>query len=630
MTARRKRVPLATFAASLLIILSYPAFAAGRIHYIVSLANPERHLIQVTIEIPPGQSERELQLPVWNALYQIRDFSQYMNWIRADTSGGNEISLTQLNKSRWKISDAENGARVQYEMFSDNPGPYGAQFGPHHAFFNLAEILCYIEGERGNPADVEFHGVPSGWKIATPLSQQGSGFSAVSYDQLVDSPVEIGTFDERDFGAACGKYRVVVDADGAEAILNKIIPPVQRIISAETNWMNDCPFQRFLFIYHFAEPPGGGGMEHSYSTAITLSRQDLAERFDQFVGTTAHEFFHLWNVKRIRPQSLEPVDYTRENYTPALWFSEGVDSTVAEYILVRAGLLDEQHYLNHLGQEITELENRPAHLTQSAEQSSLDAWLEKYPYYNLPARSISYYNKGELLGVLLDQKMRDVSDDQVSLQDLFRSMNEQYTKQGKFFPDSEGVRQAAENLTHADFSEFFEKYVSGVDELRWDTFFIRVGLRVTTTEVTFADPGFQAAPAFDQPPTVVQVERDREADRAGLKPGDVIVQINGRPAGRGFETKIADLGPGTSLRLRVLHDGLQHDLQWTLGKRKQKVFRLEDVPRITAQQKSRRALWLFGDNAAQSNSSKHSSSQNSSSRHSSSQHSSSQHSSSRQ
>ncbi|MCU1271684.1 MAG: peptidase [Acidobacteriaceae bacterium] len=612
MSFRQKRFHLATFAARLLIIISHPSFGADHIHYIVSLAHPEKHLILVTVEIPPGQNTRELQLPVWNALYQVRDFSQYMNWIRAD-SGGNALVLTQLNKSRWKTTGTENGARVQYELFADNPGPYGAQSNSHHAFFNLAEILCYIEGERGSPANVEFRDVPGGWKIATPLPQQGTGFSAINYDQLVDSPIEIGTFDERDFSAACGKYRVVVDAVDAQAILNKIIPPIQRIVSAETSWMNDCPFHSYLFIYHFAESSGGGGMEHAYSTAISLPRQDLAERFDQFLSTTAHEFFHLWNVKRIRPQSLEPVDYTKENYTPALWFSEGVDSTVAEYILVRAGLLDEQHYLNHLGQEITELENRPAHLTQSAEHSSLDAWLEKYPHYNLPSRSISYYNKGELLGVLLDLKMRDATDDRLSLQDLFRWMNDHYAKQGKFFPDSEGVRQAAENLSHANFSEFLRKYVSGVDEVPWDIFFSRVGVRVSSTEVTFADSGFQAAQAFDQPPTVVQIEPDSEADNAGLKPGDVIMQINRQRAGHDFETTIAGLGPGASLRLGVLRDGVQKDFQWTLGSHKQKVFRLEDVRDITAQQKSRRAAWLFGDGTAKQSSSNSSSSQLSSS-----------------
>jgi len=588
------RLPLAALAASVVIIFGQAAFATDPVHYTISLANPEKHLVEVTIDVPPGAGNRELQLPVWNALYQVRDFSQYMNWIRAD-SAGKPLLLTQRNKSRWKISGAENGARVQYEMFSDIPGPYGVQLNSQHAFFNLAEILCYIEEERGDPVEVEFRNLPAGWKTATPLPPHGSGFWAISYDQLVDSPVEISSFNERDFDATCGKYRVIVDANDAQAIFDKIISPIQRIVSTEAAWMHDCPFQDYMFIYHFAESGGGGGMEHSYGTAITLPRQDLDTGFDQFVSITAHEFFHLWNVKRIRPQSLDPVDYTKENYTPALWFSEGVDSTVAEYVLLRAGLLDEQHYLNHLGQEITELQARSAHLRQSAEQSSLDAWLEKYPYYNLPTRSISYYNKGELLGVLLDLKMRDSTDDRTSLEDLFRWLNERYAKQGKFFQDSESIRQAIETLSNSDFREFFQKYVSGVEELPWDSSFSRVGLRVTTDEVNFADPGFQATRAFDQSPTVVQVESSSAADRAGLKAGDVILEINGQHAGRDFERRIAGLGPGAMLRVTIVRSGVQQDLQWSLSASKQKVFRLQDVPDITAKQKSRRATWLFGN-----------------------------------
>jgi predicted metalloprotease with PDZ domain len=588
------RLPLAALAASAVIIFGQAAFATDRVHYTISLANPEKHLIEVTIDVPPGAGNRELQLPVWNALYQVRDFSQYMNWIRAESSG-KSLLLTQLNKSRWKITGAENGARVQYEMFSDIPGPYGAQFNSQHAFFNLAEILCYIEEERGDPVEVEFRDIPAGWKTATPLQPQGIGFSAASYDQLVDSPVEISSFSERDFDATCGKYRVIVDATDAQTVFDKIISPIQRVVSTEAAWMHDCPFQDYMFIYHFAESGGGGGMEHSYGTAITLPRQDLDTGFDQFISITAHEFFHLWNVRRIRPQSLDPVDYTKENYTPALWFSEGVDSTVAEYVLLRAGLLDEQHYLNHLGQEITELQTRPAHLRQSAEQSSLDAWLEKYPYYNLPTRSISYYNKGELLGVLLDLKMRDSTDDRTSLEDLFHWLNQRYAKQGKFFQDSESIRQTVETLSNSDFREFFQKYVSGVEELPWDSSFSRVGLRVTTDEVTFADPGFQATRAFDQSPTVVQVESSSAADRAGLKASDIILEINGQHAGRDFERRIAGLGPGAMLRVTIVRSGVQQDLQWNLGASKQKVLRLQDVPDITAKQKSRRAMWLFGN-----------------------------------
>lgn len=578
----------------LVISWSYTGFATQGVHYVLSVANPEEHLVHITIAIAPGPHERELQLPVWNALYQVRDFSQYMNWIRAEDLSGGALPLIQLNKSRWRVTGTENGARVHYELFSNNSGPYGAELNTHHAFFNFAEILCYIEGERDSPAQVEFHDIPAGWKIATPLDQQGNVFSASNYDRLVDSPVEIGAFGESDFDGKCGRYRVVVDSDHADEILKKILSPVQRIVAAETSWMDDCPFHNYLFIYHFPQSTGGGGMEHAYGTAITLKQHDLNENSGVFRSVTAHEFFHLWNVKRIRPQSLEPVDYTRENYTPALWFSEGVDSTVAEYTLLRAGLTDERHYLAHLGEEITELEERPAHLTQSAEQSSTDAWLEKYPYYNLPVRSISYYNKGELLGVVLDLKMREATDDKTSLQDLFHWLNTQYAKQGKFFPDSAGVREAAEALTHADFGDFFRKYVSGVEEIPWNGFFSRVGLRVTTTEVVLADPGFEAARIFDQPPTVVRVRSGSDAERAGLESLDVIKQINGQLAGRDFQRALSEVAPGTTLRLRISRNGVQHDLQWTLASRKQAVFRLQDMENVTAQQRAHRAAWLSG------------------------------------
>lgn len=587
------------------LFASAALFAAEHVHYAVSVVNPEKHLVQVTIEIPPGEKQRELQLPVWNALYQVRDFSQYMNWIRAETlSGAPLLQLRQINSSRWNIDGTENGARIRYEMFSDDPGPYGAQLNAHHAFFNLAEILCYVEDERARRSEIEFRDLPLHWKIATALNQQGGAFSASNYDELVDSPVELGTFVEKDLDAPFGRYRIVVDADGQESILNKIAPVVLRIAGTEVNWMRDRPFQSYLFIFHFSDSPGGGGMEHAYCTAINLPKRELSDDFDRFTNITAHEFFHLWNVKRIRPQSLEPIDYTKANYTTALWFSEGVDSTVAGYIQLRAGLLDEKGYLDHLGEAITELESRPAHLAQSVEQSSIDAWLEKYGYYNLAERSISYYNKGELLGILLDLKMRELTDDKVSLRDLFQWMNENYAKQGKFFPDSRGVLSAAETLTQSNFDDFFRKYVSGVEEIPWDAFFKGVGLHVTATDVIFADPGFEAERHFDQPPTVVQVGPQSGADQAGLQAGDVILQVNGENAGGGFQKQIAQLAPGASIKIKISRDGAQHELHWKLGSRKQTVFRLEDLPNLTAQQKARRAAWLFDRASAAASSGK--------------------------
>ena len=176
-------------------------------------------------------------------------------------------------------------------------------------------------------------------------------------------------------------------------------------------------------------------MEHAYSTAISTSADRLQSDSTAPAAVSAHEFFHLWNVKRIRPQTLEPVDYTREMYTRALWFSEGVTSTVGNYTLLRAGIINEKTYLRHLGAQIGTLQERPAHNTQSAEESSLDTWFDKYSFYRQPERSIDYYDKGEILGVLLDLKMREGTHGAKSLRDLFHYLNETYAKQGRFFAD---------------------------------------------------------------------------------------------------------------------------------------------------------------------------------------------------
>jgi predicted metalloprotease with PDZ domain len=584
---------------AIFVVLCAHCLAQAPVNYVISLENPARHLARVRMEIPAGPDSHELQLPVWNALYQVRDFSQYMNWIRAADMNGKPLPLEQLNKSRWHIAGSASGARIEYEVFTDDGFPFGSQLSPRHAFFNLAEILLYADDKRNGPIELGFQNIPQGWRVATTLETGANVYRADNYDRLVDSPIEIGTFDEADFSGTCGQYRVVVDSNDGATILNKIVPPIERIVAAATNWMDDCPFKTYLFIYHISDSDGSGGMEHAYSTAINLTPTDLASDFNSFAGVTAHEFFHLWNVKRIRPQSLEPVDYTKENYTDALWFSEGVDTTAGNYILLQAGLLDERSFLENLGKAITELQGRPAHRTQSAEQSSMDAWLEKYPYYGLPGRSISYYNKGYLLGIVLDLAMRDASEDKASLRDLFRWMNEHYAKQRKFFADSEGVRQAAEEISRAGLKDFFEKFVIGVEEIPWDCVFHSVGLRVVGSEITVSDPGFQAVQRFDQPVIVAQVTPGSDAENAGLQPEDEVSQINGKPAGKKFAEEIASLTPRSMLHLVIKRGGSEYRLQWRLGTRSITSYRLMDLPKVTPQQRARRASWLFGNGARQ-------------------------------
>lgn len=337
-------------------------------------------------------------------------------------------------------------------------------------------------------------------------------------------------------------------------------------------------------------------MEHAYSTAIEISAAAIKQNLDALAGVSAHEFFHLWNVKRIRPQSLEPIDYTKENFTRALWFSEGVTSTAEGIFQLRAGLLSERQYLDRLGEEITELEQRPAHLTQSAEDSSMDAWLEGFSYYRRPERSISYYNKGELLGVVLDLAVRDSSSGRASLRDVLQWMNSNYAKKGLFFDDSNGVRQAAEAVSHADLASFFARYVAGTEEIPWNDFLRSVGLHVETATITVPDPGFIASRNFDGPMSVVAVTPDSEAQHAGLQAGDTIVELQGQPAGQESRQELARLNPGdwVSAKVQSRRAG-ERQLRWKVAGRAEVQYEVKNLDQVSSEQRARRAAWLKGE-----------------------------------
>jgi predicted metalloprotease with PDZ domain len=564
--------------------------------YTISLANPEQHLAHVQVMLPAGHPARELQLPVWNALYQIRDFSQYVNWLRARDRAGKALVVRELDKSRWQIEGTSDGAVIEYEIYLDSPGPFGAQINAHHAFFNLAEVLMYTPDARNSRLTLHFSHVPNGWHIATPLKSADDAYVAENYDRLVDSPVEIGTFRETDFDESGAHFRVVIDADPADYNTDQIKDSLHKIVAAAINWMDDRPFEQYTFIYHFPRGPAGGGMEHAYATAIDLNAGTIQHNLYPLSSVSAHEFFHLWNVKRIRPRTLEPIDYTKENYTRALWFSEGVTSTAENVIQFRAGLVGEKEVLANVAQEITELESRPAHLTQSAEDSSLNAWLEGFNYYRRSERSVSYYNKGELLGVLLDLTVRDQSHGQASLRDVLQWMNRNYAQKGQFFDDSRGVRDAAEAVSHADLASFFQKYVAGTEEIPWNDFFRSVALRVEAVNVILPDPGFSASRNFDGPLAVDALTPGSDAEQQGLRLGDVIVEFQGKPVAEDFYQQLSRVAPGQIIALKVRSGrARERDLKWKMGSRQQVSYQLKDLDQITPEQQGRRAAWLKGE-----------------------------------
>jgi predicted metalloprotease with PDZ domain len=579
------------------------AFAAAPVEYTVKLADAHRHLLHVRIHLPEAEGQRDLQLPVWNALYQVRDFAQYVSGLSCRSADGN-LPIRQIDKTTWRINAAQPVVDCEYDVIADLPGPFGAQYNQEHAFFNLAEVLMYSVEARAAPVRVAFTGLPAYWLIATPMTASGGSatapgpgvYTARNYDQMVDSPVEIGAFSQAFVPEGGATYRIVVHAAAGDYDMSRLIDMVRIIVRAETAWMDDRPFTDYLFIFHFPRGPGGGGMEHANAAVIEVNADTAREDPVALASVTAHEFFHLWNVKRIRPQSLEPIDYTREQYSSALWFSEGVTNTVADYVLLRCNLLDETRWLGYLSHKITTLERRPAHATQSAEAASLDAWLEKYPAYGLPERSISYYNKGEVLGVLLDLAVRDATGGQKSLRDVLRWMNRNYAQKHRFFSDTAGVRQAAEAVAGKDLSDFFDNYVSGVAPLPYNQYLKTVGLELQSRKAVSPHAGFVAVRNFDEPPVVAAVDENSDAERQGLTPGDTIVLVNGKVLTGTMEDRIAAMRVGESLKLRVAGRGGRRDLKFKLAGREQEEFLVVNTPApLTADQRARRAAWLTAD-----------------------------------
>jgi predicted metalloprotease with PDZ domain len=556
------------------------------IRYEVSLAHPEQHLFHLTMEIPEVSGEVTVQLPAWNALYQIRDFSSHLRQVEAFAE--NKIApIEKLDKQTWKVTG--NGTvKLLYSAYWDEPGPFGTQLTGEHAFFNPAMILFYVPARRGEAVQLTVTDVAEGWKAASSSLTQALdssakpqfNFDGATYDALADAPVELGRFEEFVLPGISPPVRVVIHGDGWKK--NEVQEQLKRICQYEVKLMEGAPYRGYTFIFHIghAAAGGGGGMEHADSTAIYVPSDTY------LANVSAHEFFHLWNVKRIRPVSLEPVDYSKEQYSRALWFSEGVTNTYSSYTLVRTGIWKKQDFYGDLSGQISELESRPAEQWQSAEQSSLDAWLEKYGLYNSSQASISYYTKGQILGVLLDLVIRERTDNARSLDDVLRAMNAEFARQGKFYRDSLDIRLTAEKIAGVSLEEFFRRYVSGAEPLPYVEVFAAAGLELRQVESRRTVLGFAAQRDANGILTIQSVDADLPATKTKLRGGDEILTWNGGEPPKRVERWAGQRKAGEILKLRIRRDGTEEVVEIPLGETNEMYYQVAESPH--AGEKARR------------------------------------------
>ncbi len=564
------------------------------ISYEISLAQPSQHLFHVSINVPDVHGELLLQMPAWNALYEIRDFSSRVQRVEA-VSSSQLLAVEKLDKLTWRIH-GDGTITVRYAIYWDSAGPFASQLNEEHAFINPAMVFMYIPQRRSEHVSVIFRDLPGGWHSATALDWSEFAaasatipmISAPNYDALADGPIEVGQFKLFQISGVEPPILVAIHGDGWKQA--DVENTLRKICKYEIELMGGAPFDHYLFIFHIAKAAqgAGGGMEHANSTAINVNSEA------QLAGVSAHEFFHLWNVKRIRPASLEPIDYTREQFTRALWFAEGVTSTYGRYAQLRSGLWSKQDFYADLAQQINELESRPASRWQSVEQSSLDTWLDKYDYYNGPEFSVSYYTKGQVLGDLLDILIRDRTNNERSLDDVMRRMNEEFARKGKMYRDSLDVQLTAEESAGGSFEDFFRKYVASAEPLPYESVLAKAGLLLQQREIVRAELGFSMERDAGGKSFVRSVVPGSQAERAGLLAGDEISSFNGESVPRRSEYWLRNKKPGDPLKLSLLRNEKPLDIAFALGGKSQSIFAVAEDPQASPKARAIREGWLHG------------------------------------
>jgi predicted metalloprotease with PDZ domain len=588
------------------------------ISFTVSMPRPWTHLLEVEmrLQIPANlnvPNETDLIMPVWTpGSYLIREFERNVQDFAASDANGRTLTWTKIDKNTWRVNT--NGVRqwrASYRVYANEFSVRTNELNSDHAFWNNAALLMYPNG-RLNAASTLRVIAPSGWKIATglpPLAGQPNTFRAENFDILYDSPFEVSDFKEIKFAVRDVPHRIVIDGEG-NYDPERMKADVQKIVEAETGMFGVIPYHDYTFILHLRSS-AGGGIEHLNSTSLGFSRFRFGtERgWPSFYGLVAHEFFHLWNVKRIRPDVLGPFDYTKENYTRSLWVAEGITSYYGDLMVRRAGLISDKEYLDGLARKIQSFQNTPGRLEMSAEDASFNTWIKEYrPDENSVNSQISYYDKGELLGLLLDLEIRRRSNDAKSLDDVMRHLYHEFYEKNRNYTPAD-FQKACELMAGSSFEDFFARYVRGRDELPYNQIFAGAGLNLEQAGQAvgglggFAPgplpsrKGFLGADLEDSGDfiNVKDVRAGTPAYEQGLNARDKIVALDGARVNKEtFEALIAAKKSGDIVHLTFFRNDDLRMLDIKLTGMIDAPYRIVPTPSAAQEQKRRYGGWING------------------------------------
>ena len=596
--------------------LALPVRAAEPLRYELRFERPNTHLMDVTIHAAELRGASvEFAMPDWApGSYYIQNYAENVQQFRATTADGKQLAWRKTDSQTWQIELAGASAiTVEYQVFGDTLQNNQAQYNERHVFIGGPSVWMYLVGGKERAIELSVS-VPFGWKVATGMEHTSEHtFRAADYNWFADAPLEISDFAEKDFEVRGTTYHVIVhDVEGHKDFA-KFAADVQKMVETTVPMWSAvagsgpqaAPFRDYWFLFHIW-PRTGGGLEHLNSTQINFQsdwdatgkanyHQGTATEYELKLFVTSHEFFHAWNVKRLRPKPLGPFDYTQMVHTPSLWISEGLTSYYGSLDLVRAGLISPEKYLEGIAGLITAFEAEPGRQERSIEDTSWDTWFRAggRQETNLENTNYSYYDGGQIMGHILDFAIRQSTHNQKSLDNWMRLLYSRYALPKPGFEPEDAVR-AANETAGTDVSEIFRQYISGKEPIPYEKYFAYAGVAVEKKiESDKAWVGVATNKGDDGRATIQNVIPGSPAESGGLDRGDAILAVDGRAVDDdGFSRAVEQHKPGDTLHVTVVRLGELKELTVTLGTNPHPTYTLKPMENMSEEQKAIYNSWL--------------------------------------
>jgi predicted metalloprotease with PDZ domain len=599
------------------------------IRYRIVARHPEAHLFEVSVSVEnPDPAGQKFTLPAWiPGSYLIREFARHVVRISA-RCGRQAIAIEKLDKHTWHAAPCRGPLSVSCEIYAWDLSVRGAHLDTTHGFFNGTSVFLRVEGQADSPCGVEIVG-PSGrayrrWRVATAMARAGAprhGFGAYraeNYDELIDHPVEMGEFSLTSFRARGVVHEIAITGHH-DADLRRLARDLKRLTEQQIDFFGArAPMKHYVFLVT-AVGDGYGGLEHRASTALLCSRYDLPrqgsrtqdDRYLTFLGLASHEYFHTWNVKRIKPAAFTPYDLARENYTRQLWAFEGITSYYDDLFLVRCGLMTAAQYLKALARTMTTVERGSGRRKQTVAESSFDAWVKYYRQdENAPNAIVSYYAKGALIALALDLTIRRTSDGRKSLDDVMHALWEDYGQSGSGVGETE-IEALAERVTGVRLKRFFARALYSTEDLSLTALLRAFGVKVYLRPAQSPADRGGVLPTGDAKSSVPRVTLGVRteavggelrlaqvfdagcAQAAGLSAGDTLLAIDGiRVSASNLERLLERHLPGQRVKIHAFRRDELIERNVRLKAGPADTYALEIDERASGTRKRQRSAWL--------------------------------------